>query len=162
MVIVKVPVNARLPTMRVKVLEDAAGFGLKEAVTLPGKPEADSWTFPLKPFEGVMLTVVAPWVPRAMFRLDGEAESVKFGPAAMVSEIVVVLVRLAHVPVTVTLNVPMAAVELAVKVSVLAAVVLPGLKDAATPPGRPDADRMTVPLKPLLGLTLTVLDPLLP
>ena len=37
---------------------------------------------------------------------------------------------------------------LAESVSVLVLEVLPGLKDAVTPPGRPDADIMTVPEKP--------------
>ena len=86
----------------------------------------------------------------------------KFGPAVTVREIVAVLLRFAHFPMTVTGNVPTVAVELAVKVIVLLPVVLPGLKDAVTPLGRPDADRITVPLKPVSALTLIVLAPLLP
>jgi len=63
-------------------------------------------------------------------------------------ETVVVFVKAADVPVTVTVNVPVAAVLPAVSVNVLVLVVLPGLKDAVTPLGRPDADKLTLPLKP--------------
>ena len=66
-----------------------------------------------------------------------------------VSEIVVALNKFPDVPVIVTVAVPVAAVLLAVSVNVLALVVLVGLKDAVTPLGKPDADRLTLPLKPL-------------
>jgi hypothetical protein len=58
--------------------------------------------------------------------------------------------------------VPVVAVPLAVNVTVLVVVVLPGLKDAVTPLGRPEADKLTLPLKPFTGLTVMVLVPLLP
>lgn len=64
-------------------------------------------------------------------------------------------------PVTVTVVVPVDAVLAAVRVSVLDEVVLEGLKVAVTPLGRPDADRLTVPLKPFTGLTVIVLVALL-
>ena len=38
----------------------AEGFGLKEAVTPPGKPEAVKMTLPLKPFCGVTVIVLEP------------------------------------------------------------------------------------------------------
>jgi len=66
-----------------------------------------------------------------------------------VSEIVVPLDKFPDVPVIVTVAVPVAAVLLAVSVNVLALVVLAGLKDAVTPVGKPDADRLTLPLNPL-------------
>ena len=75
---------------------------------------------------------------------------------------VVVCVRLPLVPVTVTVAVPVAAVLLAVKVSVLVLVVLEGLNDAVTPEGNPEAERLTLPLKPPVGLTVMVLVPLFP
>lgn len=65
-------------------------------------------------------------------------------------------------PVTVTVAVPVVAVALAAKVNVLVVVAGLGLKLAVTPVGRPDADRVTFPLKPLIGLTVIVLVPLLP
>jgi hypothetical protein len=57
---------------------------------------------------------------------------------------------------------PRVAVLLAVNVTVLLVVVLPGLKDAVTPLGRPDAERPTLPLNPFTGLTVMVLVPLPP
>jgi len=48
----------------------------------------------------------------------------------------------------VTVNVPVDAVPPAVRVSVLVLVVLLGLKDAVTPVGRPEADKLTLALKP--------------
>ena len=60
----------------------------------------------------------------------------------------VVFVKLPEVPVMVTVNVPVVAVLFAVRVSVLVLVVLLGLKDAVTPVGRPEADKLTLALKP--------------
>jgi hypothetical protein len=65
-----------------------------------------------------------------------------------VREIVVVLVKLPEMPVMVTVTVPVVAVLLAVSVNVLVLVVLLGLNDAVTPLGSPEADKLTVPLKP--------------
>src|SRR6202042_1657919 len=61
---------------------------------------------------------------------------------------VVLFVKLPDVPVIVTGPVPVAAVPVAVKVSVLVEVVGFGLKPAVTPLGVPVADRVTLPLKP--------------
>ena len=63
---------------------------------------------------------------------------------------------------TVTLKVPTAAVLLAVSVSVLLLAVLLALNDAVTPLGRPDADKLTLPLKPLNGVIVIVLVPVVP
>ena len=51
---------------------------------------------------------------------------------------------------------------LAANVNVLVLAVLLGLNDAVTPLGRPDADKLTLPLKPPCGVTLIVLVPLVP
>jgi len=80
---------------------------------------------------------------------------------------VVVFVKLPDVPVTVTVTVPVVAVLLAVKVSVLLLAVLllavlVGLNEAVTPLGRPDADKLTLPLKPFCGVTVMVLVPVVP
>jgi hypothetical protein len=79
-----------------------------------------------------------------------------------VREIVVVLVKLPDVPVMVTEAVPVVAVLLAVNVKVLLLAVLLGLKEAVTPLGTPDADKLTLPLKPFCGVTVMVLVPALP
>src|SRR5206468_514429 len=75
---------------------------------------------------------------------------------------VVVRVRVPETPVMVTVTVPVVAVGLAVSVSVLVVVVGFGLKDAVTPLGNPEADRVTPPVKPFSGETVIVLEPLLP
>jgi hypothetical protein len=74
----------------------------------------------------------------------------------------VVLVKPPDVPVMVTVTVPVAAVPLAVSVNVLVLVVLLGLNNAVTPLGKPDADKLTLLLKPFCGVTVMVLAPLLP
>jgi hypothetical protein len=84
-----------------------------------------------------------------------------------VRETVAVAVKLAEAPVMVTVTVPVVAVLLAVSVNalvlaVLLLAVLAGLNDAVTPLGRPDADKLTLPLKPFCGVTVIVLVPLVP
>jgi len=64
--------------------------------------------------------------------------------------------------VIVTVEVPVAAVVLAVRVKELVVVAEVGLKDAVTPLGKPDADKLTLPLKPFWGATVMVLEPLDP
>ena len=76
--------------------------------------------------------------------------------------IVVVLVKLAEVPVMVTETVPMVAALLAVSVIALAVLAGFGLNDAVTPLGSPDADKVTLPLKPFCGVTVIVLAPFPP
>jgi hypothetical protein len=75
---------------------------------------------------------------------------------------VVVCVRLPDTPVMVTVTVPVAAVALAVRVNVLVEVVGFVLNPAVTPLGRPEALKVTLPVKPLTGTTVIVLVPLLP
>ena len=82
--------------------------------------------------------------------------------ALTVRLMVVVCVRLPDVPVTVTVDVPVVAVLFAVRVNVLELVELVGLNDAVTPLGRPEAEKLTVLVKPLDGFTVMVLIPLLP
>ena len=148
MVTVAAPVVAVLLAVSVRALELVVLVGLKDAVTPLGKPEADKLTPLLKPFCGVTAIVLVPLAPCVIAMLFGDAESVKFGGAATVSERVVAFERLPEIPVTVTVAVPVAAVPLAVNVNVLVPVVLTGLNDAVTPLGRPDADKLTLPLKP--------------
>jgi len=74
----------------------------------------------------------------------------------------VVLVKLPDEPVIVRVTVPVAAVLLAASVNVLVLAVLLGLNDAVTPLGRPDADKLTLLLKPFSGATVMVLVPLAP
>ena len=75
--------------------------------------------------------------------------------------------RLPEVPVMVTVEVPVVevpvvAVALAVKVTELVEVVGLVPKLAVTPDGKPEADRVTLPVNPPEGVTVMVLLPLLP
>ena len=77
----------------------------------------------------------------------------KFGTGAAftVRPTVVVWVRLPEVPVMVTVTVPVVAVPLAVNVSELVLVVGFVPNAAVTPDGKPDAESVTLPVKPLAG-----------
>ena len=83
-----------------------------------------------------------------------------FNMGKIESVMVAVLVRIVALPVMVTAKFPMAAVLFAVRVSVLVLLVLLGLKDAVTPLGSPETDKLTLPLKPFCGVTVMVLVPL--
>jgi hypothetical protein len=75
---------------------------------------------------------------------------------------VVVWVRVPEIPVTVIVAGPTVAVLDAVSVRMLVPVVVDGLNDAVTPVGRPDAVRLTDPLKLLMSSMMMVLVALLP
>lgn len=78
------------------------------------------------------------------------------------SAIVVVAVREPDVPVTVTVAAPVVAVLLAVSVSTLVPVVGLVPNAAVTPLGKPDAARVTLPVKPPTSVTVIVSVALLP
>jgi hypothetical protein len=151
------PTVAVLVVVNVNVLVLVVLAGLKEAVTPLGRPDADKLTLPLKPFCGMTVTVVPPLAPCATLKVFGEADRLKVGGKATVSEIVAVLLKLPDIPVMVTGNVPVIAVAAAVKVNVLVLAVEAGLKEAVTPLGRPDADKLTLAVKPLRGVIVIVL-----
>lgn len=71
-------------------------------------------------------------------------------------------VKLPEVPVMVTVADPTAAVLLAVSVKVLVLAVLLGLNEAVTPGGKPEADKLTLPLKPFCGVIVMVFVTLAP
>ncbi len=158
-VTVTVPVAALALAVKVNVLVEVAGLGLNAAVTPLGKPDAERVTLPLKPFAGVMVIVLVPCPPGTMLKLLGLADRVKLGGDVTVRLIVVVPVKLPEMPVTVTVDVPVAAVALAVSVSVLVLVAGLGVNAAVTPLGKPDAERVTLPLKPPAGVIVIVLVP---
>jgi hypothetical protein len=167
MVMLPVPKVALLLAVKVRVLEPLAGFGLKEGVTPPGKPEADRLTLPLKPLDGVMVMVLLPFAPCVTVRLLGEAEREKSGCAGgavefTVRPMVVVCVTMPAVPVTVAVAVPVSAALLADSVRVLDPVVGLGLNEAVTPLGKPEGDSETLLWKPFTGVMVIVLCPLEP
>ena len=69
---------------------------------------------------------------------------------------VVVCVKLPHVPLIVTETGPEVGELPAVSVSVLVPVVELGLNDADAPLGRPEADKLTLPVNPFCGRTVIV------
>jgi hypothetical protein len=105
----------------------------------------------------VIDSVVLPVAPCAKLTLVGDAATVKLGGPFTVNVNMTEVEALPAVPVTVTELVPVAALELALKVTVLVVAVVAGLKEAVTPLGRPDAVKLTFPLKPLFGVTVKVL-----
>jgi hypothetical protein len=158
-----VPVDAVLLAVNVSVLDAFVLLGLKDAVTPLGRPEAERPTLPLKPLCEVTVIALVLFVPCAMLRLEGDAESAKFGGAAVTVRLIVVArVKFPAVPVIVTVVVPVVAVMLAVSVRVLVVAVVPGLNAAVTPLGKPDAERVTLLLKPFCGVTVMVLVPFVP
>jgi len=125
-----------------------------EAVTIVPEPAPDTVNVPLaKP--------ALPATPTEPISPSDQTEG-SVGIKRIVSEIVVVFVKLPEIPVTVTVTVPVAAVLLAASVKVLVLAVLLGLNDAVTPLGRPNADKLTLALKPFWGATVIVLAPLFP
>jgi hypothetical protein len=162
MVTVTVPVVAVLLAVSVKVLVLVVLLGLNNAVTPLGRPDADKLTLPLKPFCGVTVMVLPPLAPCTIVKLFGDAERAKVPTGLTVRARVIEFVRLPEAPVMVTVTVPIAAVVLAVSVNVLVTVAGFGLKDAVTPLGKPDTDKLTLPLKPFCGVMVIELVPLVP
>jgi hypothetical protein len=158
MVTVDVPVAALLLAVSVRLLVVVAEAGLNEAVTPLGRPEADKLMLPKKPFCGVTVMVLDPFAPWTTVRLAGDAERLKLGAAPTVRETVVAWLRLPDVPVMVTVDAPMAAPLLTVTVRLLVVVAEAGLNDAVTPVGRPEADKLTLPLNPFWGAIVMALE----
>ena len=85
----------------------------------------------------------------------GEREMERVG-APTVSVSGVVGARFPDVPATLNTVVPIAAELSAIRVSTLLVVVVGGLKEPVTPGGKPEADRLTLPLKPFWPATVIV------
>jgi hypothetical protein len=162
-VTVAVPVAAVALAVRVKVLEVVAGFGLKLAVTPAGSPEADIVTFPLKPLIGLIVIVLEPLLACTTVNEVGFEDNEKFFADGLTVKLIgIVSVKVPEVPMIFTRAVPVAAVVLAVNVNVVAEVVPFGLKETVTPLGNPEAEKETVPLKPVDAAMLMSVVVLLP
>jgi hypothetical protein len=141
----------------------AAGVvpALNDAVTPLGNPEALAVTVLAKPLSGVKVSVLLPLAPCAMLSAVGEAAIVKLGGFVIVTAIVVFAVNAPDVPVIVTVVVPAAAVDAAVKV-IPRGEPLAEPNVAVTPAGSPEAASATVPVKPFCALMAMLLTPLAP
>lgn len=155
-VIVEVPNEAFAATVRVRALEEVAGFGLNDAATPLGTPEALIITLPVNPFAGTTAITLPPELPGATVSELGFAVRLNVGGAATVRLRVVLEVRLPEIPEIVIVDVPRVAVAVAVKVSVLVDEVGFGLNPAVTPLGKPEALKVGLPLNPFTGTTVTV------
>ena len=82
------PVVAESLAVNVSTVLPLAGFGLKDAVTPLGKPDAEKVTLPLNPSSGLMVMVVVTWLPCVTLTVVGEADKVKSGPAGPVSALI--------------------------------------------------------------------------
>jgi len=160
-VTVAVVAAAALVAFRVRVLVAAVELGLNVPVTPDGRPLTARLTDPLNPLSATVM-VLAPLPPGLTLRLEGDADSVKLGGAVMVSATVVLTTVVPEAPVTVTVAAPRVVLAAAVNVSVLVCALDRALKDAVTPVGRPEAARVTVPLKPSCGAAVMVLAPVAP
>lgn len=159
-VIVAAPIVAVLDAVKVRVLVPVVEAGLNAAVTPAGNPLVVSATAPVNPPDGVTVTTLEPVAPCATETLAGLAASEKLGvwTAVTVKLRVAVCVRVPLTPVTVTVAAPRVAVLEAVKVKVLALVVVEaGLKLAVTPAGNPLAVSATAPVNPLSRVTVIAL-----
>jgi len=136
-----------------------------------GEPELVSDTLEAKlPTEWIVMADEASW-PWTIVKLSGETEIVKSRVAELTCTTKSMLcLRKALVPVTRNVNVPTAAVELAVTVKVTAEAP-PGCGEASvakvkvTPEGvepTQDTDRPTGALKPLIDVTVIVVGALVP
>ncbi len=161
MVAVYVPGTTLLADLKVTRLEVLVLGDEKVAVTPAGSPEMESDTAlekPPAPATEIVLVVVA---LAGSVRLAGDADKVKLfavkSSAATSRSIAVLAERLPELPLTVIAYFPDATEGPAVSVSVLAVLVLAGLKVALIPAGRPEAERATLPVNPCDGTTLIVL-----
>jgi len=96
------------------------------------------------------------WLVATTAARFGDTLTVTLG-AATVRLMFAVCDNVPEAPAAITVAFPRVAVPLAVRVNVLVVAVLGGLNDATTPLGSPDADRLTLPLKPLCPITVIVL-----
>lgn len=162
MVTVAVPAVAVLLAVRVRTLVLVVGLVANAAVTPAGTPDAARVTLPLNGLASVTVMVSVPLEPCATDNVAAEGLSVKLPAVVTVSAMVVDEVKEPEVPVMVTVAVPAAAVLLAVRVNTLVLVVGLVANAAVTPVGRPDAARVTLPLKGLTSVTEMVSVPLPP
>lgn len=158
---VAVPAVAEALAVRVRMLFPDVLAGLNDAVTPLGRPDTARFTLFEKPFDGPTTRLVMAVPPCCKPTLAEYALRVKFG-TTITRLMGAVWIRAPDEPVMVTVVVPAATVDAALKVTELVPVVLAGLNEAVTPLGKPEAVSVTVLEKPLCGVMVSVLVPLVP
>jgi hypothetical protein len=160
MVAAAVASGAAAAAVSVRVLVEVVLAGLNTAVTPLGKPAIERLTAPVKPFSGVKVTVLVADIPCPTLTLAGDAASEKVGAASVRTKVALAEMLPdvpAAVPVTVNVVVPSGAELPAVSVSVLVDVALAGLNAAVTPVGNPAITKLTAPVNPFAGFTMSAL-----
>lgn len=163
MVTVEVPAVAVALAVKVSTLVPVVGLVPNAAVTPLGRPDAVRVTPPVVPLASVTVMVSVALAPGAIDKVAADAESARGSTLVTVRvKVIVTGVSAPEVPVTVTEEVPEAAVALAVRVSTLEPVVGLVPNAAVTPLGSPDAEKVTLPVNPFTSVTLIVSAPLAP
>ena len=156
------PTGAVADAVSFSVLVELMLAGLNVAVTPAGSPLIVWFAVPLKPFRGVKDIAVLADAPCVTLTLAGEAPKVKLGAAFTVRLMVTEVDDAPEVPSTLNVLVPTAALDATANVATLVVAVVAGLNEAVTPAGRPVAVSVTLPVKPVLALTVMVLVALAP
>jgi hypothetical protein len=156
MVNAAVATDAEALAVSVSLLVVLVLAGLKAAVTPVGSPPTVRLTAPVKPFTGVTVMVLFPDVPCVTLRLAGAAANVTPGAPFTVRPMATEAGDAPVVPITVTVAVPGVDDAAALNVTMLVVAVVAGLNETVMPPGSPVALRVTLPLKPVLGVTVIV------
>jgi len=143
-------------------LEVAVGLVPNEAVTPAGSPEADSVTMPVKPGDATMETVSMALLPEVNVSAEADGTTVKPPLEATFRETLVVSVRAPETPTIVIVYVPTGAEFPAARVSTLEAAVGFVPNEAVMPAGNPEADSVTLPVKPFKSVTEMMSVALLP
>jgi hypothetical protein len=140
-VIVAAPVVAELLAVNVSRLLPVVGLIPNAAVTPLGIPDAVRVTAPVNPPTSVTLMVSVPPAFREIVKdvVDGAIVKLPVPEGLTVRVIAVDTIRVPDTAVTVTVDVPAAAVALAVRVSTVLPVAGLGENAAVTLEGKPDA-----------------------
>jgi hypothetical protein len=155
------PIVLLVLTVRVAVPGAFTELELSVAVAPDGAPLTLSATAPLKPFNAPTFTVEVALLPAVIVMEAGDADTVKSGGCCTgltVNDTAAVCNRAPLVPVMVSVEVlwPMELPVLMVIVVVPEPVTVGGVKLGVAPLGKPLTLGVTVPLNPLLGVTVTV------
>ena len=162
----EVPVTVTVPApavavglaVSVRMLEPVVGLVPKAALTPLGRPVAARVTLPMKPPKSVTVIVSEALLLCVIANVDADGASEKPGGTLIttLSAIFVVAVSVPDVPVMVTVELPVVAVLLAVRVNILLPVVGLAPKTADTPVGKPATVSATLPVNPPMSVTVIV------